>query len=239
MQPFIANKEKNIQKELITAYMTKTEILDILLATKIVAIIRLDSSEAIYKLADALYQGGVKAIEVTMGTPNALVEIAKLAQHKGILPGVGSVIDAATAEAAIKAGAEFIVTPTTKLEVIKIAHYYGKPVLSGALTPTEILQAYEWGADIIKLFPAGIFGLPYFKVVKAPMPYIPIMPTGGVTIENAAEWLRNGAVCLGVGGALVNKKLIAAQDFETLMENAKKMSSAVRTIPFTKNLEIK
>jgi len=222
-----ANKKKNIQKESTTTYMTKTEILNTLLSTKIVAIIRLDSPEPIYKLADALYRGGVKAIEITMGTPNALAEIAKLAKHDGILPGVGSVVDAATAKAAIEAGAEFIVTPTTKLEVIKMAHYYGKPVISGALTPTEILQAYEWGADVIKLFPAGVFGLPYFKVVKAPMPYIPIMPTGGVTIDNAAEWIKNGAVCLGVGGALVNKKLIAQQDFKAITEIALRMRSVV------------
>lgn len=208
-------------------YMTKKEILDTLLASKIIAIIRLDSSEPVYKVADALYKGGVTAIEVTMGTPNVLEEIAKLAKHDGILPGVGSVIDAAMAKAAIEAGAEFIVTPTTKLAIIKMAHYYGKPVLSGALTPTEILQAYEWGADVIKLFPAGIFGLPYFKAVKAPMPYIPIMPTGGVTIENATEWLESGAVCLGVGSTLVNKKLIAQEDFTALTKIAKKMRNVV------------
>ena len=242
----VVNNEKNSQEESINStnlvskierielqilgthkYMTKKEILDTLLASKIIAIIRLDSSEPVYKVADALYKGGVIAIEVTMGTPNALKEIAKLARHDGILPGVGSVVDAAMAKAAIEAGAEFIVTPTTKLEVIKMAHYYGKPVLSGALTPTEILQAYEWGADVIKLFPAGIFGLPYFKAVKAPMPYIPIMPTGGVTIENATAWLESGAVCLGVGSTLVNKKLIAQEDFPTLTEIAKKMRNVV------------
>ena len=207
--------------------MTKEQILSTLLATKIVAIIRLDHSEPVYPLATALLEGGVKAIEITVGTPNALAEIKKLANHKGILPGVGSVVDAKTAKAAILAGAEFIVTPITKLEVIEIAHQYGKPVLSGALTPTEILQAYEWGADIIKLFPAATFGLPYFKAVKAPMPYIPIMPTGGVTVANAAEWLKNGAVCLGVGSTLVNKQLIAQNDFEAIMEGAKQMRLVV------------
>jgi len=210
--------------------MTKEEILTSLLATKIVAIIRLDDSKPVYKLATALYEGGVKAIEVTVGTPNAMEEIQKLAKHGGILPGVGSVVDAKTAKAAIKAGAEFIVTPTTKKEVIDVAHTYGKPILSGALTPTEILQAYEWGADIIKLFPAAIFGLPYFKVVKAPMPYIPIMPTGGVTVENAAEWIQNGAVCLGVGSTLVNKKLIAAKDFGAIRAVAQKMRKEVDAV---------
>ena len=180
------------------------------------------------RLATALNKGGVQAIEVTIGTPNALAEIQKLAIHEGILPGVGSVVDVATAKAAIEAGAEFIVTPTTKKEVIEMAHQYGKPILSGALTPTEILQAYEWGADIIKLFPASIFGLPYFKAVKAPMPYIPIMPTGGVTVENAAEWIQHGAVCLGVGSTLVNKDLIAKQDFEAITRVAKNMCKVIR-----------
>lgn len=214
----------------ITRDMTKEQILSTLLATKIVAIIRLDDAKPVYDVATALYDGGVKAIEITVGTPNALAEIKKIANHHGILPGVGSVVDAKTAEEAIKAGAEFIVTPTTKLEVIEMAHHYGKPVLSGALTPTEILQAYEWGADIVKLFPAATFGLPYFKAVKAPMPYIPIMPTGGVTVENAAEWLKNGAVCLGVGGTLVNKKLISQRDFKGLTEVARRMRIAVDDI---------
>lgn len=207
--------------------MTKEAILTTLLDTKIVAIIRLADSEPVYQLATALYNGGVKAIEITVGTPNALDEIQKLAKHKGILPGVGSVVDAATAKATIEAGAQFIVTPITKKEVIEMAHKYGKPIISGALTPTEILQAYEWGADIVKLFPAAIFGLPYFKAVKAPMPYIPIMPTGGVTVENATEWIQNGAVCLGVGSTLVNKKLIAQQDFEAITAVAEEMREAV------------
>ena len=207
--------------------MTKAQILNTLLETKIVAIIRLADAKLVYPTAVAIYEGGVNAIEVTVGTPNALQEIEKLAQHAGILPGVGSVVDAATCEAAIEAGAEFIVTPTTKKEVIEMAHSHGKPILSGALTPTEILQAYEWGADIIKLFPAATFGLPYFKAVKAPMPYIPIMPTGGVTIENATEWIENGAVCLGVGSTLVNKQLISNGDFEAITRQANQLRTHI------------
>ena len=111
--------------------------------------------------------------------------------------------------------------------MIETAHSYGKPILSGALTPTEILQAYEWRADIVKLFPAATFGLPYFKAVKAPMPYIPIMPTGGITVENANEWILNGAVCLGIGSTLVNKTLIARQDFEGIKEIARSMRKVV------------
>ena len=141
---------------------------------------------------------------------------------------MGSVIDAKTAKAAIEAGAEFVVTPVSKPEVIAMAHQHNKPILSGAMTPTEILQAYEWGADIVKLFPAANFGLSYFKAVKAPMPHLPIMPTGGVTIENAAEWLRNGALCLGVGSTLINKELIAQKDFTEITAIAKAMTAAIK-----------
>ena len=208
--------------------MTRASLLDQLLATQIIAIIRLWESEPIFELAQALHRGGVKAIEVTMGTPNALEEINKLSQIEGVIPGVGSVIDAKTAKAAIEAGAQFVVTPVSKPEVIQMAHQYEKPILSGALTPSEILQAYEWGADVIKLFPADHFGLSYFKAVKAPMPNLPIMPTGGVTLDNAAEWIDNGAICLGVGSSLVNKKLIEVRDFEGITANARAMIEAIK-----------
>lgn len=207
--------------------MTKATLLEELLASKIVAIIRLSSSQPIQELAKALHRGGVKAIEITMGTPNALEEINKLSQIEGVIPGVGSVIDAKIAQAAIEAGAQFVVTPISKPEVIQMAHQFDKPILSGAMTPSEILQAYEWGADVVKLFPAANFGLSYFKAVKAPMPHLPIMPTGGITLENASEWIASGAVCLGVGSTLVNKQLIADKDFESITAIAKAMIKAV------------
>ncbi len=209
--------------------MTKASLLEQLLATKIIAIIRLSSSTSVFELAQALRKGGIKAIEITMGTPNALQEINKLSQIEGVIPGVGSVVDAKTAQAAIEAGAQFVVTPVSKPEVIQMAHKYDKPILSGAMTPSEILQAYEWGADVIKLFPAANFGLSYFKAVKAPMPHLPIMPTGGVTVENAAEWLANGAVCLGVGSTLINKKLIGEGDFDGITTIARAMTDAIKS----------
>lgn len=208
--------------------MTRATLLEQLLATQIIAIIRLSESEPIFELSQALHRGGIKAIEITMGTPNALEEINKLTQIEGVIPGVGSVIDVKTAEAAIEAGAQFVVTPVSKPEVIQIAHQYDKPILSGAMTPTEILQAYEWGADVVKLFPAENFGLSYFEAVKAPMPHLPIMPTGGITVENAAEWIDNGALCLGVGSSLMNKKLIAARDFEGITALARAMTEAIK-----------
>jgi 2-dehydro-3-deoxyphosphogluconate aldolase/(4S)-4-hydroxy-2-oxoglutarate aldolase len=208
--------------------MTRADLLQQLLATKIIAIIRLSNSEPVFELAQALFRGGVKAIEVTMGTPNALEEIHKLSQIEGVIPGVGSVIDPQTAKAAIEAGAQFIVTPVSKPEVIHMAHQLDKPILSGAMTPTEILQAYEWGADIVKLFPAANLGATYFKAVKAPIPHVPIMPTGGITVENAADWIANGAVCLGVGSTLVNQNLISQRDYKSITSAAKAMTEAVK-----------
>ena len=209
--------------------MTKASLLDQLLATKIIAIIRLSSSAYVFEFAKALQKGGIRAVEISMGTPNALEEINKLSQIEGVIPGVGSVIDAKTAQSAIEAGAQFVVTPVSKPEVIRMAHQYDKPILSGAMTPSEILQAYEWGADVVKLFPAANFGLSYFKALKAPMPNLPIMPTGGVTVENAAEWLENGAVCLGVGSSLINKKLIADKDFSGITAIARAMTGAINS----------
>ncbi len=208
--------------------MTRAELLQQLLATKIIAIIRLSNSEPVFELAKALFRGGIKAIEVTMGTPNALEEIHKLSQIEGVIPGVGSVIDPQTAKTAIEAGAQFIVTPVSKPEVIQMAHQLDKPILSGAMTPTEILQAYEWGADIVKLFPAANLGATYFKAVKAPIPHVPIMPTGGITVENAADWIANGAVCLGVGSTLVNQNLISQRDYKSITSTAKAMTEAVK-----------
>ena len=209
--------------------MTKAILLELLLATKIIAIIRLSSSDSVFELAQAIHKGGIKAIEITMGTPNALEEINKLTQIEGVIPGVGSVIDAKTAQEAIEAGAQFVVTPVSKPEVIQMAHQFDKPIFSGAMTPTEILQAFEWGADVIKLFPAANFGLSYLKAVKTPMPDLPIMPTGGVTVENAAEWLANGAVCLGVGSSLINEELIADKDFAGITAIARAMTDAIKS----------
>jgi len=209
--------------------MKREDILAQLLISKIVAIIRLNSAEPVHTTALALHGGGINVIEVTMGTPNALQEIYKLSKIRGVIPGVGSVINKEQAIEAVSAGAQFIVTPASKSEVIFAAHECGKPVLSGALTPTEIMQAYEWGADVVKLFPASTFGLPYFKAVQAPIPHIPMMPTGGVTVDNAKSWLDSGAVCLGVGSSLVDKDLIAKGKFEEIAQLAKAMKAQVGT----------
>ena len=189
--------------------MTKLEIVQRLLDPGIIAIIRADSSEQLVEAAGALLAGGVTAMEVTMTTPNALEVITAVTRQFGdaILMGVGTVIDPETARAAVAAGAEFIVTPVTKPEVIAVANELGKPIASGALTPTECLLAHESGADFVKLFPADVGGPSYIKNLLAPLPMLRIVPTGGVTPETAGAFLQAGCVALGVGSSLVSKKI--------------------------------
>ena len=149
-----------------------------------VAVVRMADSEKLKKVVDAIYEGGISAIEITMTTPNALAVIEDVATSKGdvIQIGVGSVLDSETARMAINAGAQYIVSPVFKPEIIEIGHRYDLPVMPGCFTPTEILTAYECGADIIKVFPADILGMAFFKGVKAPMPQLNLMPTGGVSL---------------------------------------------------------
>ena len=184
---------------------------------------RLAAVEAVGPTVEALHAGGISAIEVTMGTPGALRHIERYADHASVLIGVGSVVDAETARAAIEAGAKFVVTPVSKASVIETALRYQVPVFSGAFTPGEILQAVEWGADVVKVFPADALGISYFKAILAPMPHLPLMPTGGVTLDNAADWLAAGACVLGVGGALTNNKAIAEGNYEQITQHARQL----------------
>ena len=149
--------------------------------------------------------------------------IERYANHASIVIGAGSVIDAETAQAAIGAGAKFLVTPVSKASVIETVLRYQVPVFSGAFTPGEILQAVEWGADVVKVFPADALGISYFEAILAPMPHLPVMPTGGVTLDNAADWLAAGACALGVGSALTDKKAIAAGNYEQITQNARQL----------------
>ena len=210
--------------------MTKREQMQRIEACKIVSIIRANSSDELIKVAAAIKDGGVDVIEVTMTTPDALQVINDVANRYGdkLLVGVGSVLDAETARAAILAGAEFVVSPTTKLAVIEICNRYGKVVMPGAFTPTEILTAWESGADYVKVFPSSGVGPGYIKDIKAPLPQIPLVPTGGVNIENAGEFIASGAAALGVGSALVNNRIIEAGHFNLLTENAKQLVAAVQ-----------
>lgn len=203
--------------------MTKEEILNKLLELKAVAVIRMSNSEKLKKVVEAVHKGGVSAIEITMTTPNALKVIEDLSKSMGdeILVGVGSVLNSQTAIDAINAGSKFVVSPILKAEVIKTVQENNLPVMPGAFTPTEIQTAYELGADIIKVFPADVVGMAFFKGVLAPMPHLKLMPTGGVTLQNAGEWIKAGACAVGIGSALLDKKSIDEENYSQLTDNAK------------------
>jgi 2-dehydro-3-deoxyphosphogluconate aldolase/(4S)-4-hydroxy-2-oxoglutarate aldolase len=209
--------------------VTKPEIIARLLAPGIVAIIRADSSDQLLDVAQALLDGGVTAMEVTMTTPNALEVISEVSAKFGddILMGVGSVLDPETCRSAILAGAEFVVTPVTKPEVIRMSNRYGKPIASGAFTPTEALLAHESGADFIKIFPADQAGPAYIKNLLAPLPMLQIIPTGGVTPETAADFLRAGCVALGAGSSLVSKEALKNKDWSGITATAQRFVEAV------------
>lgn len=210
--------------------MTKLEQMRRIEACGIVAIIRANSANELIDAAAAIHEGGVSVIEVTMTTPNALQVISDVSSAYGdsVLVGAGSVLDAETARAVMLAGAEFIVSPVTKADVIEICNRYGKVVIPGAFTPTEILAAWEAGADYVKVFPSSGVGASYIKDVKAPLPHIPLVPTGGINAENAAEFIAAGATALGVGSSLVNNQLIESRQFDLLTERAKKLSAEVQ-----------
>jgi 2-dehydro-3-deoxyphosphogluconate aldolase/(4S)-4-hydroxy-2-oxoglutarate aldolase len=208
------------------------EILQHLLAEKAVAIVRLDSGEQLVRVAEALEAGGITVIEFTFSTPGALDMVKEASAHFGgnILLGAGTVLDPETARAAILAGAEFIVTPTVNLQTISMCKRYGKPIIAGALTPTEMLTVWEAGADLVKVFPASNIGGPdYIKAVLAPLPQLRLVPTGGVSADNAAQYLKAGAAAVAVGGNLVNKKAVANNDWSTITTEARRLMDIVRS----------
>ncbi len=195
-----------------------------------VAIIRAETSAGLLKVVEAIEKGGVKAVEVTMTTPKAIETIAAVAeQYRGdVLVGVGTVLDAETARSAILAGAQFVVSPILSEQVIKMAKRYSKIVVPGAFTPTEIVKAWECGADIVKVFPTSSVGPEYIKDLKGPLPHIAMLPTGGVTLENAGDFIKAGAIALAVGGNLAGKKAIAEGRYTEITENARRFVEAVR-----------
>ena len=187
----------------------------------IIAVVRTSSSEQLIEVASALLAGGVDCIEITMTTPNALKVIAncRSAMSEALI-GVGSVLSGKIAVEAIHAGAQFVVSPIFKREIIKAAHAADLPCVPGCFTPTEIITATDAGADIVKVFPAGMFGPKYFKALLAPMPNLKLSPTGGVNLETAADWIAAGAVTLGVGSALVTKAALAKVNFAEIQRLA-------------------
>jgi 2-dehydro-3-deoxyphosphogluconate aldolase/(4S)-4-hydroxy-2-oxoglutarate aldolase len=189
----------------------------------VVAVIRLKEPDKLHSVIDALAEGGVRALEVTMTVPRAIELIAELAPRlpPGFQIGAGTVIDAETARLAIMAGATFVVGPVLKPDVITTCHRYDVAVMPGCFTPTEILTAWEHGADVVKVFPATSLGPGFFKDLRGPLPQIKMMPTGGVTIENAGAWIKAGAIAVGAGTALLDTKAIEAGDFRVIAERAR------------------
>jgi len=195
----------------------------------IVAVIRLKDPARVRGVVDALAAGGVRALEVTMTVPRAVDLIRELAptMPDGFLLGAGTVTDAATARAVIDAGAEFIVGPVFRPDVIAACHDRDVPAIPGCFSPTEILAAHEAGADLVKVFPATALGPTFIRDLRAPLPQVKLMPTGGVTIENAGEWIRAGAAAVGVGSALLDNKAIDSGRFEVITANAQRVVANV------------
>lgn len=210
--------------------MAPEETLQALLDGQIVAIVRSPSSAELVHVAEALLAGGIRSIEVTFTVPNAVGVLQAIAQQLGdkIVLGAGTVLDAETARLAILAGAQFIVAPNTNRGVIRLCRRYGKVVIPGAFTPTEIVQAWELGADIVKVFPAEVGGPAYIRAVRAPLPQIRLMPTGGVNLQTAADFLRAGACCLGIGAQLVEPRAVAERNFQRITELAQQYVEVVR-----------
>jgi 2-dehydro-3-deoxyphosphogluconate aldolase/(4S)-4-hydroxy-2-oxoglutarate aldolase len=210
--------------------MSREHDLQRVLNCGIVAVVRFTDPTPLVNVVRALVAGGVTVAEVTLTVPDALEVIRTAKRELGdqVLLGAGTVLDPETARAAILAGAEFIVAPTLNLEVVRLCGRYDKLVMPGAFTPTEVLTAWEAGADIVKVFPADVVGPGFFKALRGPLPQVKLMPTGGVDLTTAAEFLKAGAVCLGIGGQLVDATAVATGDFARITTLAKQYIDIVR-----------
>ena len=210
--------------------MTKDRVLGIILETKVVAVIRMSDPAKLFRVVEAVREGGVRAIEITMTTPSALEAIRSLARNRpeGSLIGAGTVVDEEAAEAVIQAGADFVVSPVTDARVIDICRRRERTVIPGAFSPTEIHAAWKAGADIVKVFPATSLGPKYIKDVLAPFPGLRLMPTGGISLENARSFVDAGACSVGIGTALLDPGAIERGEWETLSRKAGELIRSLR-----------
>lgn len=210
--------------------MDKSAVLNSLQEMGLVPVLRAESVDKAMALATAVAAGGVKVLEVTMTVPGALQVIRRLVEVRpDILIGAGTVLDPETARACILEGAQFVVSPALNLKTIEMCHRYSIAVLPGALTPTEVLTAWQAGADVVKVFPAGALGgANYLASLKGPFPQIKMIPTGGVSLATAAAFLHAGAFALGVGSDLVDPKAMAAGQSDIVTENARKYLAIVQ-----------
>jgi len=208
--------------------MRKLEIIQKILDSGIVAVVRTETAEKAKKIVEAVKAGGINTIEVTMSVPRAISVIGEIANFKGndMILGVGTVLDAETARAAILAGAEYVVSPHLNPEVVKMCNRYQVPCMPGAMTIKEIVEAMELGADIVKLFPGEILGPRAIKAIMGPLPQAPLMPTGGVSLENVEDWIKAGAVAVGVGGSLT--KGAKTGDYEAVTQMARQFVEKIQ-----------
>src|SRR5947209_7337537 len=210
--------------------MSREEQLRRVLDGGIVAVVRSPDADRLVDVCRALADGGVTTVEITMSVPDALTVLRRVRAALGdqVLLGAGTILDAETARAALLSGAEYLVAPTLNLDVIRLCRRYSKLVMPGAFTPTEILAAWEAGADIVKVFPADVVGPAFFKAMRGPLPQIRLMPTGGVDLTTAAAFLQAGACCLGVGGQLVEPRAVAERNFGRIRDLARQYVAVVR-----------
>jgi 2-dehydro-3-deoxyphosphogluconate aldolase/(4S)-4-hydroxy-2-oxoglutarate aldolase len=209
---------------------TKSDIIVQLTNPGVIAIVRVKKSAQVLPIAEALLAGGVIAIEITMTMPDAIAAIRSVSEKLGdrALIGVGTVLDAATCRAAIAAGAEFVVSPICRPELAHIASSAQRPVMLGAYTPTEAQLAHEAGADFVKIFPADNLGPGYIKALRAPLPHLRIVPTGGVDLNTIGEFLKAGCPAVGVGSSLVTKEILEKQDWPQLTRRAAQFVEAAK-----------
>ncbi|MGB7720682.1 MAG: bifunctional 4-hydroxy-2-oxoglutarate aldolase/2-dehydro-3-deoxy-phosphogluconate aldolase [Bryobacteraceae bacterium] len=210
--------------------MTSKEILAFISEVGIVPIVRTSSAEGAIQAVEAIYAGGVRAAEITMTVPGAIHALEKLADRFGgkLILGAGTVLDPETARACMLAGAEFFVTPSLRLSTIEMAKRYSKVICPGALTPTEVLTAWEAGADVVKIFPCGNVGGPkYIKALKGPFPQIEMIPTGGVNLDTTGDFLKAGACAVAVGGELVDAKSVKEGRFDIIEDRARQYLAAI------------
>lgn len=211
--------------------MDRLAVVDVIRREKIIAVIRAEVEQHVFfKSVRALHEGGIQCIEITMTSPGALSIVEGLRKEwsdTGLVIGVGTVLDAETCRLAILAGADFVVSPIVAPDVVAMARRYGVVSMCGGYTPTELVQAWQSGSDFVKLFPASVGGPEYIKAILGPLPNLPLVPTGGITQENAKKFLEAGAVALGIGGNLVSKKLLASENYELIKTTAQEYINAI------------
>ena len=211
--------------------MTKQEVARKVAEIGIVPVIRAATAKQGMMACEAVCEGGITVVEITMTVPGAIELISQMVKSMGssVLVGAGTVLDAGTAQRCVDAGAEFLVSPGFDLETVKFANRVGKLIMAGGLTPTEVITAWKAGSDLVKVFPCGtVGGAKYIKALKAPLPHIPMIPTGGVNLNTAAEFLQAGSAALGVGGELVSVAALASGNTSEIVENARKFVAIVR-----------